>query len=246
MELGTELFIRSAEGLIPTDFSYKLYKRALSIIDEVDSIFSDAKYLPSNSRTLLNIGVGHGCCYTAIRHQAEFHTDHDDIVFNTKIASARNLLTETENGLLELIIGNEETLQVAKWLTLKKYVQLDRYMVARKEHPVFKEKKEKQLQCLQEYPYITYHLLEDSHGTKIPKAPIFRINDHFVLLDRLKNSDCYMLLSEELIHFLDTFNLALVGDSKIDTINFVIAYNEKTISEEGRSLLQYMLDQVGK
>ncbi|MGL1890622.1 MAG: LysR family transcriptional regulator [Spirochaetaceae bacterium] len=244
IELGIELFIRSSEGLIPTDFSYKLYKRALSIIDEVDSIFLDAEFLPSSSRTLLNIGVGHGCCYTVNKQFTEYRKIHEDIVFNEKIASARNLLSEIEHGFLEIIIGSEDTLKMAEWLTINRYVKHDLFMVARKDHPVFKESKDNQYKMIKQYPYITYHLLEDSHGTKLPNAPVFRINNHLILLEQVKNSDSYMLINQELIHFIDVFNLAIIGGRKRESINFAVAYNDKTISTEGKELVDFMLSNI--
>ncbi len=242
LELGLELFIRSSEGLMPTDFAFRLYRRALTIIDEVDSIFTDAEHLSSNNRILLNIGVGHGYCSTVEHRLLEYRKGHEEVVFNMKIASARHLLSNIETGVLECIIGNIDTLNTASWLMVEKLAKTNRYIVARKEHPVFREPVEKQMDLIRLYPYVTYHLLEDSHGTKIPKAPLFRINDHLILFDNLKHSDAYSMIDEELMQYLDLFDLAVAGGSSCDTQIFAIAYNKQQISKEGKALVGFLLE----
>ena len=230
ISLGVELFIRSSEGLVPTDFSYSLYRRALSIIDEVDSIFIDADNFSSNNRTLINIGSGSGCCLTVDKLLSAYAMENEEIVFNTRIASAKNLLGDSENNSLDIIFGYEATISGASWLAMQPFVRQKRYHIARKGHPIFEKPVGEQIKLIQSYPQVTYHLLENAHGTKSPIAPVIRMNDYLMLFFNVSQSDNYLSIHEELLGFVDRFDLAVVGDTSFDEMSYVIAYNAETVS----------------
>jgi len=242
--LGIKLFKRSSDGLIPTDFSCNLYSRALSIIDEVDSIYTDAENFSSVNRTLINVGLGSGCCLTLENSISEYIKMNKEIVFNTKIASARSLVGDSENRLLDIIIGYEVTLSGANWLTKHHYLKQKRYLIARNNHPVFEKPFQKQMKEILKYPEVTYHLLENSHGTKSPLAPTIRMNDYLMLFHNVSQSDTYLAIHEELLVFIDRFNLSVVGNSEFDELDFVIAYNKENLSKESEAFIEYLRNRI--
>ncbi len=238
--LGFNLFYRTPEGLIPTDNAILLYKRAITIINDVDNLIQEASNLSSKSKDLINIGVGHGCSLSIKRDIDYYIKERKDLIFNLEINSAKTLVSEGEKGLFEIIVGNESILKAAKWLTKSTYKSQKSYIIANKGHSIFKEDEENQINEIYKYPSLTYHLVEYSHKSKGTNSPAFRINDYLVLLDSIKNSDSYMIISEEQLPFLEMFNLKIVGNREINCDNFLLAYNAKTISKEALKLVQFL------
>lgn len=235
--LNITLFSRTANGLVPTTFSCRFYQRAILIIDEIENIQHDVINLTQKKRIVLNIGLGIDC-YPIFHSSIEkFLEKEKDYTVNINIASARGLVGNSETKSLDLIVADSMVLSSCGWLNVLRTFKSNKYIIVREGHPVLDLPVNEQFSALDQYPYYTYHLLEDSHGSKIPKPPLIRMNDYLFLLDKIEKTDGYMYVNAATLDFLDRYRIKVVGENYFDTMQYSIAYENR---ERVQVLLPYL------
>lgn len=223
-ELGTKLFERSANGMSPNTFAERLYKRALAIVDHVDSIYDDVTGLSKQDRILIRVGVGFGCCLEVCDTLTSFIDAHPDFVFNVSVASARSLLAEAESKGVDVIVAKKETLDTASWLHVEAWQTLPIRVLARRDHPVFDLPVEQQLEAIRGYPFMTRHMLESAHGSYAPGEVSLRANDHSFLFRAIAQGNGYMWVGQAMVEFALPLGLRPVGDKPLGFTEYALAY----------------------
>ncbi|MFC1235122.1 LysR family transcriptional regulator [Vibrio sp. F74] len=235
--LGLSLFTRTANGLVPTEFSCRFYQRAILILDEIEHIHHDVHNLSHEKRVILNIGLGIDCYPIFQSGLHRFLEKEEDYNLNINIASARGLVGNSETKNLDLIIADSTIISGCSWLKTLRTFESKKYIIVREGHPVLKLALDKQFSALKPYPYYTYHLLEDSHGSKIPKPPLIRMNDYMFLLDRIEQTDGYMYVNESTLSLIERFKVKVVAETNFDAMQYSIAYEN---IERIEALLPYL------
>lgn len=235
--LGLTLFSRTTNGLVPTEFSCRLYQRAILIIDEIENIQHDVNNLSDKKRIVLNIGLGIDCYPIFHSNIKSFLENEKDYNVNINIASARGLVGNSETKSLDLIIADSTVLSGCSWLKVLRTFRSNKYIIVREGHPVLALPVDEQFSALEPYPYYTYHLLEDSHGSKIPKPPLIRMNDYLFLLEKVEQTDGYMYVNADTLELLERFDVKVVGEKHFDSMQYSIAYEN---IERIKVLLPYL------
>lgn len=235
--LGITLFSRTTNGLVPTEFSCRFYQRAILIIDEIENIQHDVHNLSNTKRIVLNIGLGIDC-YPIFQSSIKNFLDKEkDYNLNINIASARGLIGNSETKSLDLIVADSTVLSGCSWLKVLRTFRSNKYIIVREGHPVLDLPVNEQFSALEPYPYYTYHLLEDSHGSKIPKPPQIRMNDYLFLLEKIEKTDGYMYVNASTLDFLERYKIKVVGENHFDSMQYSIAYEN---IERIKVLLPYL------
>jgi DNA-binding transcriptional LysR family regulator len=241
-ELGQDLFDRTPTGIVATEFGVKLYRRALAIIDEVDSIYADIRHLGNSDRRLVRVGVGTGCWPTVCDPIVSYRQRFENVVFNVTVSSARGLIDEIEAGSLDLLVANKKTVDTVSWFHVEPWIVLDNFHVARETHPVFSAPVETQLDVIQNYPFTTYHMLENAHGSAGAGSAAIRADDFLFLLHHAARSDCYMTVSEKMIAAANALGLRVVGNRAIGATEYAIAYPREGATENTLAFAKYVVD----
>ncbi len=240
-ELGAPLFHRSTTGIYPTEFGARLYGRALSVIDEVDSIHADARHLGTSTRVLVKVGCGIGCWASLCDATVSFQAEHPNTAFNITVASARGLVAQAEAGGADVIVANRTILESAAGVTVESWKTSTWHYVARAGHPVFLLPEADQGSTIIEYPFATYHLLENAHGTSMSGSPALRANDHLMLLRYVKSCNCYTTISSEMLEYADKHGLRVVGVDGAHQTEFAVAYpSNGVLSPEADLFLEHL------
>jgi DNA-binding transcriptional LysR family regulator len=240
-EVGSKLFERTPGGIAPTPFAERLYRRALSIINEVDAIRGDLLDLSSQYRRLLNVGSGLTCWCSVIDAIVDFQASAPDVALNVHVSNARDLISSSQMHGLDIIIGKQTTLETAEWLEVVPYRKLGLFFVVRSGHPVFKLPVERQIASMGSYPYATYHLLEDSHGLPGTTTPALRANHHLMLFRALGKTDYYLIVSTDMLEYARCCKLHVVGDASIGTDEMAIAYDPRNLSSTADDFKRFLL-----
>jgi DNA-binding transcriptional LysR family regulator len=208
-QLSIDLFDRLPRGVKLTKDGHDFVKRAIHIIEEVDSLaeeisgqmllpttklklgFSPAGYLDFGTPTLIAVAQ-----------------NYPDVAIETYTGTAQDMAPRVLHGDLDLVIGSSYYLSPWKELELKRFIPLEFACVFRKDHPISKLKCPTEKEVLQ-YPSVMVGSIELALADISQRQLALRMNrlqpqyitDNIRLaLGLVNSSDAYFPLHSPLHH----------------------------------------------
>ena len=104
-QLGLSLFVRTTQGVMPTEASTILANRAGTILNEFGAFVHEVKQLVKNHSPLLRVGVVPQALFAYLPRAIELFRETGDGIVSIQEGTAKHLLLQLFEGKLDCIIG---------------------------------------------------------------------------------------------------------------------------------------------
>ncbi|CAN1565684.1 LysR Transcriptional regulator [Burkholderiaceae bacterium] len=104
-QLGLTLFLRTTQGVVPTEASSILVNRAQTILNEFDALVHEVKQLNKNLSPLLRVGVVPQALFAYLPRVIELFREADGGAVSIQEGTAKHLLLQLFEGKLDCVIG---------------------------------------------------------------------------------------------------------------------------------------------
>ena len=104
-QLGLTLFLRTTQGVVPTEASSILVNRAQTILNEFDALVHEVKQLNKNLSPLLRVGVVPQALFAYLPHAIELFREANGGAVSIQEGTAKHLLLQLFEGKLDCVIG---------------------------------------------------------------------------------------------------------------------------------------------
>jgi DNA-binding transcriptional LysR family regulator len=104
-QLGLTLFLRTTQGVVPTEASTILTNRAETILNEFDALVHEVKQLNKNLSPLLRVGVVPQALFAYLPRAIELFREADGGAVSIQEGTAKHLLLQLFEGKLDCVIG---------------------------------------------------------------------------------------------------------------------------------------------
>lgn len=104
-QLGLSLFVRTTQGVTPTEASTILANRAETILNEFGAFVHEVKQLVKNHSPLLRVGVVPQALFAYLPRAIELFRETGDGIVSIQEGTAKYLLLQLFEGKLDCIIG---------------------------------------------------------------------------------------------------------------------------------------------
>lgn len=104
-QLGLTLFLRTTQGVVPTEAATLLTNRAQTILNEFDALVHEVKQLNKNLAPLLRVGVVPQALFAYLPHAIELFREANGGAVSIQEGTAKHLLLQLFEGKLDCVIG---------------------------------------------------------------------------------------------------------------------------------------------
>lgn len=104
-QIGLTLFLRTTQGVIPTEASAILANRAETILNEFDALVHEVKQLNKNLSPLLRVGVVPQALFTYLPRAVKIFRETGGGAVSIQEGTAKHLLLQLFEGKLDCVIG---------------------------------------------------------------------------------------------------------------------------------------------
>ena len=104
-QLGLTLFLRTTQGVVPTEAATLLANRAQTILNEFDALVHEVKQLNKNLSPLLRVGVVPQALFAYLPHAIELFREANGGAVSIQEGTAKHLLLQLFEGKLDCVIG---------------------------------------------------------------------------------------------------------------------------------------------
>jgi DNA-binding transcriptional LysR family regulator len=104
-QLGLTLFLRTTQGVVPTEAATLLANRAQTILNEFDALVHEVKQLNKNLAPLLRVGVVPQALFAYLPHAIELFREANGGAVSIQEGTAKHLLLQLFEGKLDCVIG---------------------------------------------------------------------------------------------------------------------------------------------
>jgi DNA-binding transcriptional LysR family regulator len=99
------LFLRTTQGVVPTEAATLLANRAETILNEFDALVHEVKQLNKNLSPLLRVGVVPQALFAYLPHAIELFREANGGAVSIQEGTAKHLLLQLFEGKLDCVIG---------------------------------------------------------------------------------------------------------------------------------------------
>ena len=104
-QLGLTLFLRTTQGVVPTEAATLLVNRAGTILNEFDALMHEVKQLNKNLSPLLRVGVVPQALFAYLPRAIEQFREANGGAVSIQEGTAKHLLLQLFEGRLDCVIG---------------------------------------------------------------------------------------------------------------------------------------------
>lgn len=104
-QIGLSLFIRTTQGVTPTEAAVNLVNRAKTILNEFDALVDEVKQLNKNLSPLLRVGVVPQALFAYLPRAIELFRESGGGAVSIQEGTAKHLLLQLFEGKLDCVIG---------------------------------------------------------------------------------------------------------------------------------------------
>lgn len=104
-QIGLKLFIRTTQGVTPTDAAATLVNRGRTILNEFDAFVDEVKQLNKNLSPLLRVGVVPQALFAYLPRAIELFRESGGGAVSIQEGTAKHLLLQLFEGKLDCVIG---------------------------------------------------------------------------------------------------------------------------------------------
>jgi DNA-binding transcriptional LysR family regulator len=133
-ETGGPLFLRTTDGMVPTEAGGLLYRTAREVVFKVEEISQKLAMLSSGQKQLCHIGLSYLYCQYFSPLLLELQAARQDVEFNVTVSDSSHLEFLMKNGMLDISLQQKaETFPGAECLELP---EVEAMVVAHRDLPV--------------------------------------------------------------------------------------------------------------
>ena len=104
-QLGLTLFLRTTQGVVPTEASNLLANRGETILNEFDALVHEVKQLNKNLSPLLRVGVVPQALFAYLPRAIELFRESGGGAISIQEGTAKHLMLQLFEGKLDCVIG---------------------------------------------------------------------------------------------------------------------------------------------